>query len=396
MAHSSPHFFPQNLASPPGESALEPVQTAVAPKVQSVNGRSPHVKAATNGSEQAAAKPVAEKLFKLSRRTHSLLGVQIVGTGSYLPETIVSNEDLEEKFGFEKGWIEPRTGILNRRHAAPGEATSQMCSEAARRAIHSASINKNDIDLVVVGTFTPDYHCPSTACLVQDELKLDAPAVDLQAACSGFMYALVTAAQYVATGNSDMALVIGGDTNTRIVDQRDQKTGPLFGDGAGAVLLTRGSMQQGLLCYQMGADGSGGPLLQIPKGGTASPSRPEDLASGDLYLQMEGRTVFKWAVEAVKQTIRLLLEKTDLTVNDVDCYLLHQANIRIIDKAMQDLGITGDRVFNNLQHYGNTSAGSIPIALDEALRAGRFDRGDTLLLSGFGAGLTWGTALFRW
>lgn len=395
MAHSSPHFSSQNLILPSAESLHEPLQLAVAQKGQAVNGRSLRPKAAANGSEEPAPKP-PEKLFKLSRRTQKLMGVQIVGTGSYLPETIVSNEELEQKYGFEKGWIEPRTGILNRRHAAPGEATSQMCSEAARRAIHSAGINKNDIDLVVVGTFTPDYHCPSTACLVQDELKLDAPAVDLQAACSGFVYALVTAAQYVATGNSDMALVIGGDTNTRIVDQRDQRTGPLFGDGAGAVLLTRGSMEQGLLCYQMGADGSGGPLLQIPSGGTASPSRPEDVSSGDLCLQMDGRTVFKWAVQALTQTISLLLDKTDLSPSDVDCYLIHQANIRIIDKAMQQLGITPDLVFNNLQHYGNTSAGSIPIALDEALKAERFGRGDTLLMSGFGAGLTWGTALFRW
>lgn len=395
MSHSSPHFSPQNLVSPPAEGVREALEMAVAQAVQTLNGKSKRSKVSANGSESAAAKP-AEKLFKLSRRTQSLLGVQIVGTGSYLPETIVSNEELEQKYGFEKGWIEPRTGILNRRHAAPGEATSQMCSEAARRAIHSANINKNEIDLVVVGTFTPDYHCPSTACLVQDALKLDAPALDVQAACSGFVYALVTAAQYVATGNSNMALVIGGDTNTRIVDQSDQRTGPLFGDGAGAVLLTRGSMQQGLVCYQMGADGSGGPLLQIPCGGTASPSRPEDVASGDLCLQMEGRTVFKWAVQALSQTIGLLLEKTDLAPNDVDCYLIHQANIRIIDKAMQQLGITGDRVYNNLQHYGNTSAGSIPIALDEAFKAGRFDRGDTLLMSGFGAGLTWGTALFRW
>jgi 3-oxoacyl-[acyl-carrier-protein] synthase-3 len=324
------------------------------------------------------------------------MGVQIVGTGSYLPETIVSNEELERKYGIEEGWIERRTGIRNRRHAAPGEATSQMCSQAARRAIQSAHINKSEIDLVVVGTFTPDFHCPSTACLVQDELQLDAPAVDLQAACSGFVYALVTAAQYVATGNSKMALVIGGDTNTRIVDQYDKGTGPLFGDGAGAVLLTRGSMQQGLICYQMGADGSGGPLLQIPSGGTACPSRVEDVTSGDLCLQMDGRTVFKWAVQALTQTVGLLLEKTDLSASNVACYLIHQANIRIIDNAVQHLGIPPERVFNNLQQYGNTSAGSIPIAMDEALKAGRFQRGDTLLLSGFGAGLTWGTALFRW
>jgi len=324
------------------------------------------------------------------------MGVQVVGTGAYLPERIVSNRELEERYGFEPGWIEPRTGILNRRHAAPGEATSQMCSQAARRAIQSAGLKKSDIDLVVVGTFSPDFHCPSTACLVQEELKLDAPAMDVQAACSGFVYALVTAAQYVATGNSKSALVIGGDTNTRIVNQADQRTGPLFGDGAGAVILTQGSQKQGLLCYQMGADGSGGPLLQIPSGGTASPSQIHDVQNGDLFLQMDGRTVFKWAIQALTQTIDLLLEKTEMSPGDVACYLIHQANIRIIDSAMQKLGIPPERVYNNLEQYGNTSGGSIPIALHEALQENRFQSGDTLLLSGFGAGLTWGTALFRW
>lgn len=394
MAHSSPHFSSSHLASTTDDSR-EAVQVAVAPKASS----SAPLANRHRDSTQTKDKPnrqSAEKLFKFNRRTQSLMGVQVVGTGSYLPEKIVSNQELEKSYGFEEGWIEPRTGILNRRHAAPGEATSQMCSKAARRAIQMAEINKNDIDLVVVGTFTPDFHCPSTACLVQDELKLNAPAMDVQAACSGFVYALVTAAQFVATGNSKMALVVGGDTNTRIVNQADQRTGPLFGDGAGAVILTKGSKQQGLLCYQMGADGSGGPLLQIPSGGTASPSQPEDVQNGDLFLHMDGRTVFKWAVQALTKTIGLLLETTDLSPSDVACYLIHQANIRIIDKAMQQLGIPPEKVYNNLSQYGNTSGGSIPIALDEALRQERFQRGDTLLLSGFGAGLTWGTTLFRW
>ncbi len=395
MAHTSPHFSPQNLASPPQEEDREPLQVAVAEKLQPASARNGRSQAMPNGSKKTAAKSV-EKLFKPSPRTQSLMGIQIVGTGAYLPETIVSNQELEQRYGFEPGWIEPRTGILNRRHAAPGEATSQMCSQAARRAIQAANVNKNEIDLVVVGTFTPDFHCPSTACLVQEELKLDAPAMDVQAACSGFIYALVTAAQYVATGNSKMALVIGGDTNTRIVDQHDQRTGPLFGDGAGAVLLTQGSKQQGLLCYQMGADGSGGPLLQIPCGGTASPSQIEDVNNGDLFLQMDGRAVFKWAVQALTETIALMLKKTGLSAEDVACYLIHQANIRIINHAMQHLGIPAERVYNNLQQYGNTSGGSIPIALDEAWKANRFQADDTLLLSGFGAGLTWGTALFRW
>jgi 3-oxoacyl-[acyl-carrier-protein] synthase-3 len=249
---------------------------------------------------------------------------------------------------------------------------------------------------VIVGTFTPDFNCPSTACLVQNELGLDAPAVDMQAACSGFMYALVTAAQYVATGNSKLALVIGGDTNSRIVNPQDQRIGPLFGDGAGAVLLSKGEPHQGLICYQMGADGSGGPMLEMPAGGTRNPICPGDIESGRQFLQMDGRNVFKWAVRALTDTIELMLEKTGMSPHDVSLYLVHQANIRIINYAMEQLGIPPQKVHNNLQRYGNTSAASIPLALDEAFQEGRINRGDTLLLSGFGAGLTWGTGLFRW
>lgn len=336
------------------------------------------------------------KLFNVSRRTNSLLGVQIVATGSYVPEIIVTNEQLEQEYGFEPGWIEQRTGILARRHAAPGQATSDLCIEASRRAIRAARVDPQKIDLVIVGTFSPDFHCPSTACLVQDKLQLDAPAVDLQAACSGFMYALVTAAQYVATGNSKLALVIGGDTNSRIVDPRDQRIAPLFGDGAGAVLLARGEPHQGLVCYQMGADGSGGPMLEMLAGGTRNPICAADIAAGRHFLQMDGRNVFKWAVRALTDTIELMLDKTGMSPHDVAVYLIHQANIRIINYAMEQLGIPTQKVYNNLQKYGNTSGGSIPLALDEAFREGRINRGDTLLLCGFGGGLTWGTGLFRW
>ncbi|HUG94316.1 MAG TPA: beta-ketoacyl-ACP synthase III [Planctomycetaceae bacterium] len=369
--------------------------------LDSIETSRPH--ASGNGSLALATKtrtvadPNAGKLFRLSRRTQSLLGIQIVASGAYVPERVVTNRELEDSYGFEPGWIEQRTGIVTRCHALPHQATSDLCVEAARRAIRAGRVDAADIDLLVVGTFTPDHAgCPSTACLVQDRLGLDAPAFDVQAACSGFVYALVTAAQYVATGNSQLALVIGGDTNSRIVDPHDQRTAPLFGDGAGAVLLARGEPHQGLLCYQMGADGSGGPLLQIPAGGTRCPVTPAEIAAGRHYMQMDGRSVFKWAVRALTDTIELVLEQSGLGPHDVDCYLLHQANIRIINSAMEQLGVSPSRVYNNLFKYGNTSAGSIPLALDEAFREGRIHRGDTLLLSGFGAGLTWGTALFRW
>ena len=331
-----------------------------------------------------------------TRRTRSLLGIEILSTGSFVPDNIVTNEDLRERLGFDPDWIKQRSGVEARRHAPEGMATSDMCVEAATKAIRAARIDPQQIDLLVVGTFTPDCLCPSTANIVQDRLGLDAPAMDVSAACSGFMYALVTAAQYVATGNSQLALVIAADTNSRIVDPTDQRTYPLFGDGAGAVLLAKGEPHQGFICYQMGSDGSGAGLLNRPVGGVSTPTTPESLLAGDQYVKMDGRSVFKWAVRLVTDTIELVLQKSGMTVDDVDCYILHQANIRIIDAACEQLGIRPERVFNNLQQYGNTSGGSIPIALDEALAAGRIDRGDTILLSGFGAGLTWGTGLVRW
>lgn len=331
-----------------------------------------------------------------SRRTNSLLGVQVAGCGSFVPDNVVTNADLQSKFGFDPEWIRQRTGILERRHAPADMATSDMCVEAARRALRSANIDPQDIDLLVCGTFTPDFQCPSTACLIQDRLALDCAAFDLAAACAGFMYAMVTAAQYVATGNSKAALVVGGDCMSRIINPADQRTYPLFGDGAGAVVLTAGEPHQGLVCYQMGADGSGGSLLDRPHGGTKSPMTIAALEAGEQYLQMDGRSVFKWAVRLVTDTIELMLETAGLSVHDVSLFALHQANIRIIDAAMEQLAIPSEKVFSNVQRYGNTSAGSIPLVLDEAYREGRIDRGDTLLMCGFGAGLAWGTSLFRW
>ena len=331
-----------------------------------------------------------------TRRTRSLLGVQIVGTGSYAPDQIVTNADLQERYGYDPAWIEQRTGIRARRYVRPEQATSDLCIEAAQRAIRNARVDVGDIDLVVVGTFTPDFQCPTTANLVQEALGIDAPAMDLHAACSGFVYALATAAQYVATGNSRLALVIGGDCNSRIVNPLDQKVAPLFGDGAGAVLLAKGDSHQGLLCYQLGSDGGGGAMLDRQAGGTRNPMTHADIDAGRQFLQMDGRNVFKWAVRAVTDSAEVVMRKTGLTPHDVGLFILHQANLRIINNVAEQLAIPVDRMFNNLQQYGNTSGGSIPLALDEAVQAGRVNRGDTLLISGFGAGLTWGTCLFRW
>ncbi|HUQ72317.1 MAG TPA: beta-ketoacyl-ACP synthase III [Planctomycetaceae bacterium] len=346
----------------------------------------------------ATAEPVVSQgpSHGWSQRTRSLLGVQIAATGSYVPEQIVTNAELQDLYGCDSGWIEQRTGILRRRYAAPDQATADLCIEAARRAIRAGSIDPRQIDLVVVGTFTPDYQCPSTANIVQEALGLDAPAMDVSAACSGFVYALATAAQFVATGNSRMALVIGGDTNSRIINPNDQKVAPLFGDGAGAVILTKGDAHQGLVCYQLGSDGGGGPMLDRKAGGTKHPLTAAAVEAGEHFLKMDGRSVFKWAVRAVTDTIELVLRKSGLGVHDVSLYVLHQANIRIINNVADHLGIAPAKLFTNLQEYGNTSGGSIPIALDEAYQQGLIHRGDTVVISGFGAGLTWGTCLFRW
>ncbi len=329
-------------------------------------------------------------------RCRSLMGVRVVGTGSYVPDAVVTNDHLHQRFGFDSDWIVKRTGILERRHALPHQATSDLCHEASRRCLEQSDVNPRDIDLLVLGTFTPDMAFPSTACLVQDRLKLNCPAIEMQAACAGFMYALITGAAYVVSGASNLALIIGGDCNSRILNPNDLKTYPLFGDGAGAVLLTRGRPDQGLLAYSMGADGSGGDLLSRPACGSRLPPTPELLAQGMHYMHMDGRAVFRWAVAILCDTIQDVLQASGLRPSDIDLYVPHQANIRIINAAIDVLHIARSRVYNNLDRYGNTSAGSVPLALDEAISEGRLAPGNLIVLSGFGAGLAWGTAVMRW
>jgi 3-oxoacyl-[acyl-carrier-protein] synthase-3 len=308
---------------------------------------------------------------------------------------VVTNEHLHERLGFDPEWIVKRTGIRERRHSLPHQATSDLCCEAALNCMAKTDVNPKDIDLLLVGTFSPDMAFPSVACLVQDQLKLACPAVDLQAACAGFMYALITGAAYVLSGVSKLALIIGGDCNSRIINPSDLKTYPLFGDGAGAVLLAAGRPDQGILSYSLGADGGGGDLLNRPACGTRMPPTPEILANNLHYLHMDGRAVFRWAVGILVDTIQDVLHDANLTVNDVDLFIPHQANIRITN-ALDVLDIPRNKVFINLDRYGNTSAGSIPLALDEAVTEGRVKPGNLIILSGFGAGLAWGTALMRW
>ncbi len=329
-------------------------------------------------------------------RTGALLGVQTIGIGSFAPDNEIRNEDLAS-LGYDADWIVQRTGILARRHAPPGVTTSDLAVEAGRRCIEHSGVDPQDIDLVLVGTYTPDMPMPATACTVQDRLGLRAMAFDIQAACAGFVFALVTGMQYVATGCSRMAMIIGADCNSRVVNPADKRTYPLFGDAAGAVILSRGTDQQGLLAYAVGSDGSGADLLCRPMGGAKLPfSQASDLDDPRQYLHMEGRPIYKWAIRQLAETTTDVLQQTGLKMDDIDLVIFHQANMRIINSAVKELGIDPGKVFNNLDRYGNTSAASIPLALDEAYQQGRIRPGDVILFSGFGGGLAWGTVLIRW
>jgi 3-oxoacyl-[acyl-carrier-protein] synthase-3 len=328
--------------------------------------------------------------------TRVLTGIQILGTGSYVPEQVVTNDDLRISHGFDPQWIINRTGIHERRFAPPHQATSDLCTIAAQRCLRAADCDPSEVDLIIVGTMTPDMAFPSTACMVQDRLKASCPAFDLQAACAGFVYALITAAQFVAAGTAKKALVIGGDCNSRVINPGDQKSYPLFGDGAGAVLLGPGEKTQGMLAYQLGADGSGGDLLNRPACGSRMPPTAEAIEQGLHFLTMDGRAIFKWAVRMLADSAMAVLDRAGREVADVRWFIPHQANVRIIHAATDVLGFHRDSVFKNLDRYGNTSGGSIPIALDEVYRQSDIRPGDLVLFSGFGAGLTWGTALWSW
>ncbi|MFK8112013.1 MAG: beta-ketoacyl-ACP synthase III [Rubripirellula sp.] len=322
-------------------------------------------------------------------------GVRIAATGSYVPENIVTNEDLAE-LGCDSEWIIRRTGIRERRRAADDQATSDLCYQAAIRCMEQAGVTADQIDLIIVATITPDHQTPSTACHLQRMLGAVAPAMDVNAACAGFMYGLVTAAQFIAAGNSKCALVVGADLMSRTVNPEDKKTYPLFGDGAGAALLTADESNAGILSYQVGSEGCGGEMLCIPAGGTRMPLTPDVLSSGQQYLTMDGRNVFKWAVRVFDESAKQVLAHAGVDAKDLEMVVLHQANQRIIDSAVSGLNVPPDRVFVNLDRYGNTSAASIPLALDEAVREGKIKHGDLVLLCGFGAGLAWGTALIEW
>lgn len=328
-------------------------------------------------------------------RIGTLMGVRIQGTGSFLPEHVVTNSDLA-KLGYDEQWIVQRTGIHQRRQAPPEMATSDMAFQASLQCLADAGVDPQQVDLILVATMTPDSPMPTTACLLQQRLGCIAPAIEMNAACAGFMYALVTGMQYVKTGCSRCVLVVGADLMSRAVNPADVRTYPLFGDGAGAVLLTPGSEDRGLVSFTLGAEGDSDGLLCQPGGGSREPLTEDALAAGRQYIHMEGRSVFKWAVRVLIDSTRDVLAYAQLGHEDLDSAILHQANARIIEAAIQDLLIPRNKVMINLDRYGNTSAGSIPIVLDEACRAGRIASGDHVLLNGFGGGFSWGTAIMRW
>lgn len=324
----------------------------------------------------------------------SLTGVQIVGTGSFLPDKVITNADLSS-LGCDPEWIVQRTGIRERRHCPDEMTTSDMAVAAAERCLAAARVKRDEVDLLVLGTLSPDRLLPATAPTVQSRLGLNCAAFDVAAACAGFTFALGTAMQFVAAGTSRRALVIGADANSRAINPHDVKTYPLFGDGAGAVLLAPGSPEQGALAYTLGSDGSGADMLCRRVGGAQRPYQI-GVEDGSWLLDMDGRPVFKWAVRVVEESTRQVLDAAGLSTEQINCWLLHQANVRILDAAVEALEIDRERVVMHMDRYGNTSAASIAIALDETLQAGGIRRGDHLIMSGFGAGLAWGTLAWRW
>ncbi len=326
------------------------------------------------------------------------VGFRLAGIGSHVPATVVTNADLA-RLGCDPEWIVARSGIRERRHAAAGVATSDLAAAAGTAAIVASGRRTADVDLLVLGTFTPDTCIPSTACVVQERLGLDAPAMDVTAACAGFAYALVTAAQFIVAGSSRLALVVGADTNSRVVDPEDVKTWPLFGDGAGAVLLEAVEAgertERGLLAFSLGSDGRGAELLVCPMSGSRRPVSVEGIARREQFMQMDGRAVFKWAIRVAEENIRRVVERSGVPLEHVDLFVLHQANARIIEGVREALGLPADKVFMNLDRYGNTSSGSIPLALDEAWATGRIGPESTVVVCGFGGGLAWGSAVWR-
>lgn len=326
---------------------------------------------------------------------HTLTGVQILAVDACVPDQVITNQDLA-LLGYDEQWIVQRTGIHERRRAAPDCVTSDIACEAARRCLERTGHQADEIDLIVFATVTPDTVAPAAACHLQRRLGCHAPAMDLNAGCSGFVFGLITAAQFVKSGFSKLALVAGADLMQRVVNPEERQMFPLFGDGGGVVLVGPGTEKQGLLSYQLGTDGEGTELLSIPGTCSSTATCPDTENGARQFLHMDGKPVFKWAVRTVADSIREVVRGAQLSLPDISLFVLHQANLRILDAVAEDLEIEREKMIVNVDRYGNTSAGSIPLALAEADEQGRLQRDDLVVLCGFGAGLTWGSAVVHW
>jgi 3-oxoacyl-[acyl-carrier-protein] synthase-3 len=320
----------------------------------------------------------------------------IAGTGSYAPAKVVTNADLERMVATSDEWIRERTGIRERRIAATGEACSDLAVQAGKRALTAAGLAATDLDMILVATCTGDYPLPATACLVQHQLgATKAAACDLSAACCGFVYALSVADAYVKSGMRHV-LVIGSEVMSAITDWTDRNTCVLFGDGAGAVVVSASDGEQGILSTHLRSDGTLCELIMVSGGGSRTPPSEKVIAERLQYIKMKGNETFKVAVRTLEEIARTTLSANGLRVEDLDLYVPHQANVRILKAVMERLGLPREKVLLNLDRYGNTSAASIPIALDEAVREGRIKDGSLVMLGAFGAGLTWASAVIRW
>jgi len=321
----------------------------------------------------------------------------ILGLGMYVPERVVTNDDLAALVDTSDEWIFPRTGIRERRFAAPDQATSDLAIEAAKRALEDAKVDVSEIEMIIVATCSPDHVCPSTAAVVQNGLGAkNAAAFDVAAACSGFVYSLTIASQMIGTGLYKKILVIGAEAMSKFLNEEDRSTLILFGDGAGAVVMGEVEEGYGYLSSYLGADGSGCESIYIPAGGSREPLTPEVLAGRRQFFRMDGTDVFKFAVKTMSETALKTMELGNLNSEDIDLLVPHQANIRIIQASAKRLDLQNDKVYVNIHKYGNTSGASIPMALCEARAEGRIKDGDVLLLVGFGSGLTWAGCAIRW
>lgn len=326
-----------------------------------------------------------------------VISAGILGLGSYLPEKRITNTDLEKTIDTSDEWIRTRTGIAERRQAAPHEATSDLSIKAAERALKNAGVAAEDIDLIIVATVSPDMLFPATACLVQDALNAKkAGAFDLEAGCSGFVYGVAVASQFIATGVYRYCLVIGAETTSRVVNWQDRNTCVLFGDGAGAAVIGPVEPGYGILGLELGSDGSGGDYLSMPAGGSRMPATQETLDKALHFVQMNGNEVFKFAVRTVPDLAERILEKSGISKADVDWLIPHQANGRIVEAVMKRLEQPMEKAYINIQRYGNMSGASIPVAMDEAAQEGMLKKGDIVLSVGFGTGLTWGGLVMKW